>query len=170
MPNQVLRNSLQQIAASRTYPLSPSTLTEPIQLRREQINQFPTATLQALAQRSVLTLFTGVFGGAGIAWTGWVGWLSSVGVESLGTALGLGALTSLVVLRVVVTNWAKGKRRWWDDWKRIQAGFERDLKVRLCFAVELWWASNTNGHVSDAIGRCCGEAGDGCSSYSMRRT
>ncbi|KAH8828272.1 hypothetical protein DL96DRAFT_1798351 [Flagelloscypha sp. PMI_526] len=130
----VLRNTLEQKVSSRTYQISPETTIQPITARRQQIIQYPTSTLHRTAQNLTLTLFGSFVGGGSIAWVGWIGWLSSIGVEQLGTALGLGALTSLLGLRFVLTRWSKAKQNWWSDWKRIQNGFRRDLQASFTFS------------------------------------
>lgn len=77
-------------------------------------------------------------GGAGIGWVGWMGWLVGSGeglFASLGmtmepaTAMGVGALTAVASIRWAVGRWEKGKRKWWEDWRRIGDGLDRDLRV-----------------------------------------
>ena len=44
--------------------------------------------------------------------------------------MGFGTLGTVAGLRWLVGNWEKGRLRWWEDWRRVSDGLERDLKVR----------------------------------------
>lgn len=78
----------------------------------------------------------GIATGVGISWAGWLGWLLGsgegllgfVGMEA-GTAVGVGILSAVASIRWTVGKWEKSKKRWWQDWKRVAEGMDRDLKV-----------------------------------------
>lgn len=77
-----------------------------------------------------------VAAGVGLGWAGWIGWLvptgeglfGFIGVDP-GTAIGVGILGSLLGVRWGVGKWEKAKKVWWDDWRRVGDGLDRDLKV-----------------------------------------
>jgi hypothetical protein len=104
--------------------------------------EYPTARLHLTAQRTVLGMSGGIVGGAGVGWVGWMGWLvgnsesllgSLFGMEPV-TAMGVGALTAVASVRWAVGRWERGKKKWWQDWRRVGEGLERDLRVR-CFFI-----------------------------------
>ncbi|KAF8070676.1 hypothetical protein FPV67DRAFT_1413890 [Lyophyllum atratum] len=135
----VLRNSLRQLAASRSFHVAPDTLTHPIKTRRTQIIEYPTTRLHVAGQRAVLGMSGGVAAGAGISWAGWYGWLTGSGEGLLGalgldagTAMGVGLLGAVICVRWGVGKWERSKRRWWEDWNRVGEGLGRDLRV--CFS------------------------------------
>ena len=80
--------------------------------------------------------------GLALSWAGWVEWLmpSFVSMDA-STLMGAGGLISVLGLRWAVGHWEKAKKRWWDDWKRIYDGLERDLKVSFRFVVFGWTRS-----------------------------
>ena len=138
----VLRNALLQCKTSLGYPLTAATLTGPIQLRRDQLIEYPTMRLHIAGQRAVLVAATGVLSGIGISWAGWMGWLLGTGEGLLGvialepgTAIGLGMLTAAAGVRWTIGVWEKAKKRWWEDWNRVGAGLDRDLKASLTLSV-----------------------------------
>ncbi|KAG5638455.1 hypothetical protein H0H81_012520 [Sphagnurus paluster] len=139
----VLQNSLHQIANSPTFPLTPQTLTHPINTRRAQIIEYPTTRLHVAGQRAVLGMSGGVAAGAGIGWAGWYGWLmgsgeglfGAVGLDA-GTAIGVGLLGSVMGVRWAVGMWERSKRRWWEDWNRVGEGLGRDLRASLDQAMQ----------------------------------
>lgn len=134
----VLRNTLLQFQTAPSYPLAPDTLTQPILLRRNQLIEYPTTRLHVAGQRAVLGMVGGTMSGIGISWAGWLGWLLGTGDGLLGfatlepgTAIGLGMLTAIASLRWAIGLWEKSKKRWWEDWRRVGEGLDRDLKVNL---------------------------------------
>lgn len=44
------------------------------------------------------------------------------------TVLGAGLLAFAVGLRFAVGQWERAKKDWWDDWRRVGEGLERDVK------------------------------------------
>ncbi|GLB37659.1 hypothetical protein LshimejAT787_0407100 [Lyophyllum shimeji] len=60
----VLHNSLRQLAASPSFPVTPNTLTHPIYARRAQIIEHPTTSLHLTGQRAVLGMGGGIAAGA----------------------------------------------------------------------------------------------------------
>ncbi|KAJ2928629.1 hypothetical protein H1R20_g8487, partial [Candolleomyces eurysporus] len=139
LQSNVLRNSLLQLQASPKHQLTNSTLTAPVAIRRNQIIEYPTARLHLTAQRTVLGMTGGIVGGAGVGWVGWMGWLvgnsesllgSLFGMEPV-TAMGVGALTAVASVRWAVGRWEKGKKKWWQDWRRVGEGLERDLRTTM---------------------------------------
>ena len=137
LSTEVLRNTLLQVQRTPDYSLTPETLTQPIHTRRNQILEFPTTQLHVTGQRAVLGMTGGIVTGVGISWAGWLGWLLGSGEGLLGfmgmeagTAVGVGILSAVASIRWTVGKWEKSKRRWWQDWKRVAEGMDRDLKVR----------------------------------------
>jgi hypothetical protein len=45
------------------------------------------------------------------------------------TAIGFGLLVAVASIRGSIGSWEKAKKRWWQDWRRVGEGLERDLKV-----------------------------------------
>lgn len=137
LSTEVLRNTLLQVQRTPDYSLTSETLTQPIHTRRNQILEFPTTQLHVTGQRAVLGMTGGIVTGVGISWAGWLGWLLGSGEGLLGfmgmeagTAVGVGILSAVASIRWTVGKWEKSKRRWWQDWKRVAEGMDRDLKVR----------------------------------------
>jgi hypothetical protein len=135
--SNILHNTLLQLQASAAYPLSTTSLTSVITSRRNQIVEYPTARLHLSAQRGVLGMWGGVSSGAAIGWTGWMGWLVGSGDGLLGvvglephTAMGVGALLAAASVRWCVGKWERAKTKWWEDWRRVGEGLDRDLRVR----------------------------------------
>ncbi|KAF6763049.1 hypothetical protein DFP72DRAFT_521471 [Ephemerocybe angulata] len=136
LPTNVLRNSLLQLETLPQHRLTTNSLTGPIYARRNQIIEFPTTRLHVVGQKAVLGMSGGIVGGAGLGWVGWMGWLVGSGEGLLGslglepaTAMGLGALSAVASVRWAVGRWEKGKRKWWEDWRRVGDGLDRDLRV-----------------------------------------
>ncbi|KAF5380459.1 hypothetical protein D9615_004628 [Tricholomella constricta] len=134
----VLHNSLRQLAASPSFPVTPQTLMYPIITRRAQIIEHPTTRLHVAGQRAVLGMGGGIAAGAGVSWAGWYGWLTGSGEGLLGavgldagTAMGVGLLGAVMGVRWAVGKWERSKRRWWEDWNRVGEGLGRDLRVSL---------------------------------------
>lgn len=132
----VLRNTLLQLQRTPDYSLTPETLTQPIHTRRNQILEFPTTRLHMSGQQAALGMTGGIVTGVGISWAGWLGWLLGSGEGLLGfmgmeagTAVGVGILSAVASIRWTVGKWEKSKKRWWQDWKRVAEGMDRDLKV-----------------------------------------
>jgi hypothetical protein len=69
--------------------------------------------------------------GAGIGYCGWVGLFGPA--MDAGTSLGMGMLGTLFVVRWAVGRWEKAKVRWWEDWARVSAGLQRDLRVSMLY-------------------------------------
>ncbi|KAK2464209.1 hypothetical protein APHAL10511_003666 [Amanita phalloides] len=146
----VLHNSLQQKMESQSYILSTSTLVEPLYKRKAQINAFPTTQLHIAGQRAGVGMGAGIIVSSSFSWIGWLGWLSgtsltagtesalllslssvmNIGIEP-STAVGLGVFGALASIRWAVEKWERAKRRWWEDWRRVCHGLERDLKATL---------------------------------------
>jgi hypothetical protein len=63
--------------------------------------------------------------GVGVSWAGFLGG-AGIGVE---TWFCVSMLSALVGVRWAVGRWERGKKRWWQDWDRVCAGLDRDLKV-----------------------------------------
>jgi len=132
----ILRNTLLQLQRTPNYALTPESLTQPIHSRRNLILEFPTTRLHATGQQAVLGMAGGIVTGVGISWAGWLGWflgsgeglLGYMGMET-GTAVGVGVLSTLTSIRWAVGKWEKSKKRWWQDWKRVAEGMDRDLRV-----------------------------------------
>ena len=132
----ILQNQVLQLQASITYQLSYKSLTKPIQFRRDQIIKYPTARLHIAGQKVLFGMGVGVTTGVGFGWIGWLGWLlgsgggifSSLGMEP-STAIGVGVLVALASIRRSIGSWERAKHRWWQDWRRVGDGLERDLKV-----------------------------------------
>ncbi|KAG5647033.1 hypothetical protein DXG03_001403 [Asterophora parasitica] len=134
----VLQNSLSQLAASPSFPVTPETLTKPINTRRAQIIQHPTTRLHHAGTHTVLGMGGGVVAGASLSWAGWLGWLVGSGDGLLGalginagTAMGVGLLGAALSVRWAVGKWERSKRRWWEDWNRVGEGLGRDLRGTL---------------------------------------
>ncbi|KXN90994.1 hypothetical protein AN958_03061 [Leucoagaricus sp. SymC.cos] len=145
---ELLKNSLSQITSSRSYTVTPSTLTTPITKRKLQLLEHPTTRLHLKAQRLLLTTSTTVALSSWFTWAGWMGYLSQstetvsavwsaigMGMDPL-TGIGAGLLGMVGSLRWAVGKWEKEKRKWWRDWERIGKGLGRDLKATLDTAVE----------------------------------
>jgi hypothetical protein len=113
----------------------------PIHSRRSQIIKYPTTRLHIAGQKVVLGMGGGVATGLGVGWTGWLGWLLGSGEGIFGflgmepsTAIGVGALVAVASIRWSIESWEKARKRWWQDWRRVGEGLERDLKVYpICF-------------------------------------
>lgn len=127
----VLLNTINQITSSPSFPLTPQTLTWPLQTRLAQI-QYPTTRLHLAAQNSILGVSGCITGGVGIIWAGWAGLL--VGGVNVETYVGVGILSALVGVRWAIARWENEKNSWWGDWKRIGDGLGRDLKVHTSFS------------------------------------
>jgi len=132
----VLQNEMFQLESSPKNRLSPQSLTDPIHSRLHQIIQYPTSRLHLAGQRVVLGMTGGSMTGVGVGWAGWLGLLLGNGegvISSLGlnasTTIGVGMLIAVASIRWGVASWEKAKKRWWQDWKRVGEGLERDLKV-----------------------------------------
>ncbi|RDB25154.1 hypothetical protein Hypma_007665 [Hypsizygus marmoreus] len=136
--SEVLRNSICQITASPSFPVTPKTLTGPIETRRAQIIEHPTTRLHLAGQRIVLGMGGGIAAGAGMSWAGWFGWLAgsgeglfgAVGLDA-GTAMGVGLLGAVAGMRWAAGKWERSKMRWWEDWNRVGEGLGRDLRTTL---------------------------------------
>ncbi|KAF4598243.1 hypothetical protein EYR38_006639 [Pleurotus pulmonarius] len=135
LSSPVLLNTLRQTSNSNTYPLTQTTLTAPLHRRRAQIIEYPTTRLQLAAQKVTIGVLGSAGAGAGVSWAGWVGWLAESGMFGIPmdttTALGVGALGTLVGVRWAVGRWERAKKRWWEDWHRVGDGLARDLKSNL---------------------------------------
>lgn len=138
----VLKNTLSQIVSSRTYTLTPLSLTSPIANRQSQLLKYSTSRLHLKAQKLLLGMSIGTAGGSGFAWAGWMGYLmQSAGESGIGvwnmvgmgmdptTGIGLGLLGIVGSVRWAVGVWEREKKKWFADWERIGQGLERDLKV-----------------------------------------
>lgn len=132
----ILQNRILQLEASPTYQLSSESLTKPIHSRRDQIISYPTTRLHIAGQKVVLGMSGGIATGVGVGWAGWLGWLLGSGEGMFGfsgmdpsTAMGVSMLISVASIRWSIGSWEKAKQRWWQDWKRVGEGLERDLKV-----------------------------------------
>jgi hypothetical protein len=127
--SQILSNELSQLRASPTYPLTPISLTGPLQERKTQLVAYPTTRLHVKAQQTVVGVYGSILGGAGLSWAGWIGLsepLFGLGTES---SLGVGLLGAVLGVRLSLGRWEKAKKRWWEDWNRVGDGLGRDLKV-----------------------------------------
>ena len=51
---------------------------------------------------------------------------------SIGTAIGIMMLWSVLGVRWAVGKWERAKKRWWEDWYRVVEGLGRDLEVGSC--------------------------------------
>ena len=61
---------------------------------------------------------------------------------SVGTAVGVFMLCTVLGVRWAVGKWERAKRRWWEDWSRVVEGLGRDLEVRsFVLLVEKRWKS-----------------------------
>jgi len=136
--SNVLRNLLLQLQSSPHHELTTTSLTSVITSRRNQIIAYPTARLHLAGQRTMLGMSGGVCGGAAVGWMGWMGWLVQNGDGLLGvvglepnTAMAVGALTAVASVRWGVGQWEKAKRKWWEDWRRVGDGLDRDLRSTL---------------------------------------
>jgi hypothetical protein len=133
----VLENRLQQLIGSPAYTLTPSTLTQPIHNRRNQLIRYTTTKLHQEAQSAVVGAFGGVLTGAGLGW--WLAFgdhILSLGVAmETGTATGVGALLAVGSIRWAVGKWERAKQRWTQDAGRISEGLARDIQVCLEFLV-----------------------------------
>lgn len=49
---------------------------------------------------------------------------ATYGVE---TGLGAGAIFALLGIRWAMGRWQKAKKRWWEDWRRVGEGLDRDV-------------------------------------------
>ncbi|KAF9227352.1 hypothetical protein BS17DRAFT_775358 [Gyrodon lividus] len=129
----VLENRLHQLARSPAYTLAPSTLTQPIHDRRNQLIQYTTTRLHQEAQSAVVGAFGGVLTGAGLGW--WLafgGHVLSLGAGTeIGTATGAGALLAVGSIRWGMGKWERAKRKWTRDAERIGEGLARDLKATI---------------------------------------
>lgn len=143
----MLRNTLLQLKGLPKFPLTPESLTRPLFTRRDQILQYPTVRLHVAGQRAVFVTSGGIAAGVGISWAGWLGWLLGSGEGLLGfvgmdvgTAVGVGVLSAVASIRWAVGKWEKSKKQWWQDWSRVGAGLDRDLKV--CNLMSSLWSIN----------------------------
>ncbi|KIK92140.1 hypothetical protein PAXRUDRAFT_147960 [Paxillus rubicundulus Ve08.2h10] len=129
----VLENRLQQLIGSPAYNLTPSTLTQPIHDRRNQLIRYTTTKLHQEAQSAVVGAFGGVLTGAGLGW-----WLAfgdhilslGIGTET-GTATGVGALLAVSSIRWAVGKWERAKQRWTRDAGRVGEGLSRDIQATI---------------------------------------
>lgn len=72
----------------------------------------------------MLTVLVTTLGSAGGTYAIWITeWVSPA------TAMGLGALGFITGLRWFIRSWEKGKTRWWEDWRRVGSGLQRDIQV-----------------------------------------
>lgn len=85
------------------------------------------------AQRAVLGTWITSATSIGGAYLGWLEGL--VGVE---TAAGLGLFGVLGGWRWGLGRWVKAKGKFWQDWTRVEAGLEEDLKVSVLIFIVLW--------------------------------
>ncbi|KAF9241587.1 hypothetical protein BU15DRAFT_44686, partial [Melanogaster broomeanus] len=131
--SSVLDNRLQQLTRSPAYTLTPSTLTQPIHDRRNQLIRYTTTKLHQEAQSAVVGAFGGVLTGAGLGW--WLAFgenILSLGTGTdMGTAIGAGALLAVGSIRWAVGKWERAKRRWTQDAGRVGEGLARDLKTTI---------------------------------------
>lgn len=119
--SSVLRNTLAQLSASPSFLISPTSLLGPLRRRLQQF-AFSTHRLHLLAQKIVFgTIGTGLSSTA----ASYVGWSASYLDGS--TAVGVGALCTMIALRWAVGRWDKAKHDWLDDWGRMADMLQRDL-------------------------------------------
>src|SRR6266545_1713072 len=153
----ILQNELLQLETSPNYHLSLESLTKPIHSRRKQIIEYPTKRLHIVGQRVTVGTFGGMVTGVGVGWAGWLGWLVNSGEGVFGlmgmdanTAMAVGLLVIVVSIRLGIGSWEKAKKRWWQDWVRVNEGLERDLKVDSFFYsvfMEYFTDSRTQGNL-----------------------
>ncbi|KAF9070087.1 hypothetical protein BDP27DRAFT_1324269 [Rhodocollybia butyracea] len=144
--SSVLYNSLKQVASSSSYTLSSSSsssLIAPIHTRKAQLAAYSTTRLHIAAQQVALGMGASAAAGAGLGWAAWFEFLNGTGAASgllvkipflPSDPATLGALALLVAvtgIRWGVGKWARAKRAWWDDWRRVGEGLERDLEANL---------------------------------------
>ncbi len=92
----VLYNSLQQKSTSQSHMLSPSTLVEPLDKRKAQLDAFPTTQLHIRGQRAAVGMGTGIVASTSFGWLGWFGWLSGAGLSASTDNALLHALSSVM--------------------------------------------------------------------------
>ncbi|KAF8513150.1 hypothetical protein BU17DRAFT_53578, partial [Hysterangium stoloniferum] len=119
----LLLNELEQISCQP--PIGSTTLIYPISYRLQQLQQ-STIKLHRYAQRSTFLLSFGTLGSWGSVYAAWL-----FDIIAPSTALGLGSLGSVLVLRWFIGKWDNAKTRWWQDWARVGEGLGSDLQVRL---------------------------------------
>ncbi|KAL4078386.1 hypothetical protein V8B97DRAFT_1865865 [Scleroderma yunnanense] len=134
----VLLNQLQQLEASPLYPLTSTTLSQPLRNRRRQIVQYTTPKLHREAQNAVLGALGGTLAGTSVGWWLAIGeHLLGIGTSSeIPTAVGIGALVAISSLRWAVGKWERAKGRWLQDLERVGAGTSRDLKASLQYTID----------------------------------
>ncbi|KAF8578021.1 hypothetical protein K439DRAFT_511386 [Ramaria rubella] len=124
----VLANQIHQIS-TRPPEMGPNTMTYPILYRLQQLQQ-AILILHRRAQRNILALSVTTLGSVSSTYVVWLmDWVAP------STAMGFGALGTMVGLRWFVGRWEKGKKRWWEDWRRVGSGLERDIKEMLDLVV-----------------------------------
>lgn len=109
--------------SSELNEIGPSTLSHPVTHRIKQLIE-PVTRLHRQVQNALLASSCGILGSFSTAYIAWY-WQYSTGYN----AVGLGALGSVIILRLFMRRWDKVKKKWWADWYRAGQGLERDMKV-----------------------------------------
>lgn len=121
----LLINSLSTLALS-VPELEPTSLTAPIESRREQILATSVPRLQVSASRSLLASW--IFSGTA-ALLSWTAYVPPVALISAPTAVGLAILGLVGSLSAGQRTWLRAQNRFWRDWDRINAMLRGDLEV-----------------------------------------
>ncbi|KAJ6596957.1 hypothetical protein DFH09DRAFT_1272473 [Mycena vulgaris] len=129
----VLHNALRQLCAAPAFRVTPAALVAPVSARGTQILEAPTAQLHVAGQRALVGMGGAFAAGMTVSWAGWVGYLMNADgiLGSLmlepGTAVATGVLISLLGVRWAAWRWDRGRKRWWEDFRRVAGGLNQDL-------------------------------------------
>lgn len=121
----LLLNHLSSLSLS-VHPFDPSTLVDPIRIRRRQLIQQAVPRLQLSAQRGFLGTYSVAATGIFVSWAAYVEPLSLLSSE---TALGCGTLSVAASLVLGQSLWKRAERRFWKDFDRIVEMLQHDLQV-----------------------------------------
>jgi hypothetical protein len=121
----LLLNHLSSLSLS-VHPFDPSTLVDPIRIRRHQLIQQAVPRLQLSAQRGFLGTYSVAATGIFASWAAYVEPLSLLSSE---TALGCGTLSVAASLVLGQSLWKRAERRFWKDFDRIVEMLQHDLQV-----------------------------------------
>ena len=138
----VLENTLSQIQTSSAYPITPTSLTHPVHVRRLQLS-YPTNTLHSTAQRVVIGMGTSVLAGFGTAWAGWAEKFGVLG-STIGPSLEVETAVGTGMLMSAVGVW------WMVGWRLKEVMEERWMLHGIgCICSGCWW-----GGVRCAVLQC----------------
>lgn len=123
--SHLLLNHLQTLSLS-IPPFEPTTLLDPIETRRDQLQHFPVQRLQLSAQRALLSTYAMAFLGMSASWAAYVPPLASL---SGSTAVGFALLSAIGSVALGQRLWLRAQKRFWRDWTRLTHMLKGDLQV-----------------------------------------